>query len=221
MLRPRQSPVYRLPFTVHAFFVVLSVALTGNIASGKSTVTELFRRWGATIIDADALVREAQMPGTPVLAAIAQRFGPGVLHADGTLDRAALRSIVLNDPPGLAQLNAIVHPEVQRRRDELMQRAAERGDRIVVSDIPLLFEAADPTTFDAVVLVDAPLPIRRQRLLASRDLTPEDADRLLAAQLPADVKRPRSDYVIDNDGDMGVLERVARDVWKRLEARVG
>jgi dephospho-CoA kinase len=200
---------------------VLSVALTGNIASGKSTVTELFRRWGATIIDADALVREAQMPGTPVLAAIAQRFGPGVLHADGTLDRAALRSIVLNDPPGLAQLNAIVHPEVQRRRDELMQRAAERGDRIVVSDIPLLFEAADPTTFDAVVLVDAPLPIRRQRLLASRDLTPEDADRLLAAQLPADVKRPRSDYVIDNDGDLGVLERVARDVWKRLEARVG
>ncbi len=200
---------------------MLSVALTGNIASGKSTVTELFRRWGATIIDADALVREAQMPGTPVLAAIAQRFGPGVLHADGTLDRAALRSIVLNDPPGLAQLNAIVHPEVQRRRDELMQRAAERGDRIVVSDIPLLFEAADPTTFDAVVLVDAPLPIRRQRLLASRDLTPEDADRLLAAQLPADVKRPRSDYVIDNDGDMGVLERVARDVWKRLEARVG
>jgi dephospho-CoA kinase len=221
VLRPRQSPVYRLPFTVHAFFVVLSVALTGNIASGKSTVTELFRRWGATIIDADALVREAQMPGTPVLAAIAQRFGPGVLHADGTLDRAALRSIVLNDPPRLAQLNAIVHPEVQRRRDELMQRAAERGDRIVVSDIPLLFEAADPTTFDAVVLVDAPLPIRRQRLLASRDLTPEDADRLLAAQLPADVKRPRSDYVIDNDGDMGVLERVARDVWKRLEARVG
>ena len=200
---------------------MLSVALTGNIASGKSTVTELFRRWGATIIDADALVREAQMPGTPVLAAIAQRFGPGVLHADGTLDRAALRSIVLNDPPGLAQLNAIVHPEVQRRRDELMQRAAERGDRIVVSDIPLLFEAADPTTFDAVVLVDAPLPIRRQRLLASRDLTPEDADRLLAAQLPADVKRPRSDYVIENDGDMGVLERVARDVWKRLEARVG
>jgi dephospho-CoA kinase len=221
VLRPRQSSVYRLPFTVHAFFVVLSVALTGNIASGKSTVTELFRRWGATIIDADALVREAQMPGTPVLAAIAQRFGPGVLHADGTLDRAALRSIVLNDPPGLAQLNAIVHPEVQRRRDELMQRAAERGDRIVVSDIPLLFEAADPTTFDAVVLVDAPLPIRRQRLLASRDLTPEDADRLLAAQLPADVKRPRSDYVIENDGDMGVLERVARDVWKRLEARVG
>jgi len=110
---------------------------------------------------------------------------------------------------------------VQRRRDELLQRAAERGDRIVVSDIPLLFEAADPSRFDAVVLVDAPLPIRRQRLLASRDLTPEDADRLLAAQLPADVKRPRSDYVIDNDGDMGVLERVARDVWKRLEARVG
>jgi dephospho-CoA kinase len=198
---------------------VLSIALTGNIASGKSTVTELFRRWGATIIDADALVREAQMPGTPVLAAIARRFGAGVLHADGTLDRAALRRIVLNEPDALAHLNAIVHPEVQRRRGELMQRAAERGDRIVVSDIPLLFEAADPTAFDAVVLVDAPLPIRRQRLLASRGLTPEEADRMLAAQLPADAKRPRSDYVIDNGGDMAALERVARGVWDVLDAR--
>jgi dephospho-CoA kinase len=200
---------------------MLNVALTGNIASGKSTVTELLRRWGATIIDADALVREAQMPGTPVLAAIAKRFGAGVLHADGTLDRAALRRIVLNDPDALAQLNAIVHPEVQRHRDELMQRAAERGDRIVVSDIPLLFEAADPTAFDAVVLVDAPLPIRRQRLLASRGLTADEADRMLAAQLPADAKRPRSDYVIDNGGDMAALERSAREVWEALDARAG
>jgi dephospho-CoA kinase len=200
---------------------MLNVALTGNIASGKSTVAELFRRWGATIIDADALVREAQMPGTPVLAAIAKQFGAAVLHADGTLDRAALRRIVLNDPDALAQLNAIVHPEVQRHRDELMQRAAERGDRIVVSDIPLLFEAADPTAFDAVVLVDAPLPIRRQRLLASRGLTADEADRMLAAQLPADAKRPRSDYVIDNGGDMAALERSAREVWKALDARAG
>jgi dephospho-CoA kinase len=200
---------------------MLSVALTGNIASGKSTVTELFRRWGATIIDADALVHEAQAPGTPVLAAIASRFGSAMLRPDGTLDRAALRHEVMNNPAALADLNAIVHPDVHRRRDELMRRAAARGDRIVVSDIPLLFEAADPAAFDAVVLVDAPVEIRRQRLLANRDLSPSDAERMLAAQLPPNTKRTRSDYVIDNMGDLAALERAARKVWEALEARAG
>jgi len=200
---------------------MLNVGLTGNIASGKSTVTELFRRWGATIIDADALVREAQAPGTPVLAAIASRFGSAMLRPDGTLDRAALRHKVMNNPAALADLNAIVHPDVHRRRDELMRRAAARGDRIVVSDIPLLFEAVDPAAFDVVVLVDAPVEIRRQRLLANRDLSPSDAERMLAAQLPSNSKRTRSDYVIDNMGDLAALERAARKVWEALEARAG
>jgi dephospho-CoA kinase len=200
---------------------MLNVGLTGNIASGKSTVTELFRRWGATIIDADALVREAQAPGTRVLAAIASRFGSAMLRPDGTLDRAALRQKVMNNPAALADLNAIVHPDVHRRRDELMRRAAARGDRIVVSDIPLLFEAVDPAAFDVVVLVDAPVEIRRQRLLANRDLSPSDAERMLAAQLPSNSKRTRSDYVIDNMGDLAALERAARKVWEALEARAG
>jgi dephospho-CoA kinase len=198
---------------------MLNVGLTGNIASGKSTVTELFRRWGATIIEADALVREVQAPGTPVLAAIASRFGSAMLRPDGTLDRAALRHEVMNNPAALADLNAIVHPDVHRRRDELMRRAAARGDRIVVSDIPLLFEAVDPAAFDVVVLVDAPVEIRRQRLLANRDLSPSDAERMLAAQLPSNSKRTRSDYVIDNMGDLAALERAARKVWEALEAR--
>ncbi len=197
---------------------MLSVALTGNIASGKSTVSELFRRWGATVIDADALAREAQAPGTPVLAAIAARFGTEVLRPDGTLDRAALRHRVMGDPSALGALNAIVHPEVRRRRFELTRAAAARGDRIVVSEIPLLFEAADPTAFDAVVLVDAPVEIRRQRLLQSRDLSPDEAEQMLAAQLPTDVKRCRSDYVIDNIGDLAALETAARAVWEALLA---
>jgi dephospho-CoA kinase len=199
---------------------MLNIALTGNIASGKSTVSELFRRWGATIIDADELAREAQAPGTPVLGAIVERFGPGVLRPDGTLDRAALRHLVLDNPASLADLNAIVHPEVQRRRDQLARAAAAKGDGIVVSVIPLLFEAADPGAFDTVVLVDAPVEVRRQRLLESRDLSQDEADQLLAAQLPSDVKRPRSDYVIDNIGDLAALERSARAVWVALEARV-
>jgi dephospho-CoA kinase len=198
---------------------MLSVALTGNIAAGKSTVAELFRRWGATVIDADQLVREAQAPGQAVLKAIAARFGSELITEDGSLDRPALRAKVLADTRALADLNRIVHPEVHRRRLKLLDEARARGDRIVVSDIPLLFEADDPGAFDAVVLVDAPEMVRRARLLASRALTPAEADRMMAAQLSSTAKRARSDYVIDNDGDLPALERAARVVWEALLAR--
>jgi dephospho-CoA kinase len=198
---------------------MLSVALTGNIGSGKSTVAELFRRWGAIIIDADELAREAQAPGQPALARIAERFGAQMIRPDGSLDRAALRARVLSDARALAQLNRIVHPEVHRRRKQLLESARARGERIVVSDIPLLFEAADPAEFDAVVLVDAPERVRRERLLRNRSLQPDTVDRLMAAQLPAAEKRARSDYVIDNTGDLAALEQATSAVWKALLAR--
>jgi dephospho-CoA kinase len=198
---------------------MLSVALTGNIGAGKTTVAELFARWGATVIDADQLVREAQAPGQPVLQDIARRFGAELIRPDGTLDRAALRAAVLADPAALADLNRIVHPEVHRRRLELLGEARARSDRIVVSDIPLLFEVDDPGTFDAVVLVDAPEALRRARLLASRGLSSEEVGRMMAAQLSSTPKRARSDYVIDNDGDLAALERAARTVWEALLAR--
>ncbi|HSD30981.1 MAG TPA: dephospho-CoA kinase [Gemmatimonadales bacterium] len=198
---------------------MLNVALTGNIAAGKSTVIALFRRWGATIIDADELVREVEAPGTPVLAAIARRFGNEVVAPDGSLDRAVLRTKVLADPAALAALNALVHPAVERRRETLLDAARRRRDRIVVSDIPLLFEVLDPRRFDAVVLVDAPAAVRRARLRTLRGLTPEDADRMIAAQMPAEAKRARSQYVIDNDGTMQELEGRARAVYAELERR--
>lgn len=200
---------------------MLNIAVTGNIAAGKSTVSNLFRRWGATVIDADALVREAQAPGTAVLAAITQRFGADVVGGDGTLDRAALRRRVMGDPAALAALNAIVHPVVQRRRAELTTAAAVRGDRIVVSEIPLLFEVADPAEFDAIVLVDAPPDVRRRRLLAGRALPAAEADRMMATQQPAESKRARSNYVIENGGDLVSLEAQARRVWEALQARAG
>jgi len=198
---------------------MLSVALTGNIGAGKSTVAELFRRWGATIIDSDQLVHAAQQPGQPALGQIAARFGRGVINRDGTLDRARLRSIVLADPEALSALNAILHPEVHRRREELLAEAEARGDSMVISDIPLLFEAADPDEFDAVVLVDAPEEVRRRRVLQSRPLPESDLESLMSAQLPASFKRPRSDYVIDNEGDFQALERSAAAVWQALCAR--
>ena len=198
---------------------MLSIALTGNIGAGKSTVAGLFKQWGATLIDADQLVREAQAPGQPVLRDIATRFGAEVIFSDGSLDRAALRARVLADPVALADLNRIVHPEVHRRRLALLGDARARGDRIVVSDIPLLFEVDDPGGFDAVVLVDAPEMVRRARLMASRGLSPIEADRMMAVQLVSTPKRTRSDYVIDNDRDLPALEREARAVWEALLAR--
>lgn len=199
--------------------MTLSVALTGNIGAGKSTVAGLFERWGATIIDADELVRQAQLPGQPVLTRIAARFGRELITQDGSLDRPALRAVVLADPRALADLNGIVHPEVHRRRRELLGEARARGDRIVVSDIPLLFEVDDPGAFDAVVLVDAPEVVRRARLLGSRALSSEEVGRMMAAQLSSTPKRARSDYVIDNDGDLAAVERAARVVWEALLAR--
>jgi dephospho-CoA kinase len=198
---------------------MLNVALTGNIASGKSTVAELFRSWGATVIDADLLVRDAQAPGSPVLRAIAARFGQDLIDPAGVLDRRALRRRAMGDPAALADLNRIVHPDVLRRRAALEQEARSRGDRIVVSDIPLLFEAADPAAFDAIVLVDAPVALRRARLLAQRGLSAEDADTMLASQAPTGPKRERSTFVIDNDGDRAALEARARAVWAQLVAR--
>ncbi len=198
---------------------VLNVALTGNIAAGKSAVVELFKKWGATIIDADALAREAQAPGGAVLAAIAKRFGADVLASDGTLDRAALRAKVMGDDPALAALNAIVHPAVQQRRLELQRAARERGDAIVVNDIPLLFEVLDPSQFDAVILVDAPVPVRRSRLRALRGLSNEEADRMIAAQMSAERKRARSQFVIENAGTLAQLEKRAQAVFAELRKR--
>jgi len=203
---------------------MLNVALTGNVASGKSTVAKLFQRWGATIIDADELVREAQRPGSPALAALAKRFGSGVLQSDGNLNRPAVRALMLRDPAARAALNAIMHPLVQRRRDELIAEAGARGDRVVVSDIPLLFEAADPAAFDRVVLVDAPADLRLQRLIAERGFSETEARALMATQWPAERKRVwrgpggSAPIVIDNDGDLETLERRAREAWEKMIA---
>jgi dephospho-CoA kinase len=198
---------------------MLNVALTGNIAAGKSAVAELFRRWGATVLDADAIVREVQAPGGPVIRLIADRFGDAVVRPDGSLDRAGLRRIVMADAGAREALERIVHPAVYARRAELAAEAEARGDRIVVSDIPLLFESGDAGAFDAVVLVDAPEPVRLRRLMERRGLSETEAREMIRAQLPASAKRPRSHFVIDNDGDLAALERAASEVWRALVAR--
>lgn len=194
------------------------IALTGNVASGKSTVARLFVEWGATLIDADAIVRELQRPGQEVFARLLRRFGTGILDSDGTLDRSALRRLMLRDAAAKADLEAIVHPAVRARQVELITEARQRGDPIIVVDIPLLFEVGDPAAYDAVVVVDAPMTLRRHRLMEHRGLTADEADNLIASQMPATQKRERADIVIDNDGSRAALERGARAAWTSLES---
>jgi dephospho-CoA kinase len=196
---------------------MLLVGLTGNIASGKSTVAQLFGQWGATLIDADVLARQAVNVGTPAYHAIVERWGQSVTAPDGPIDRQELRQRVFSDSEQLEALNAIVHPEVQRLRDQLVDEARRRGDRIVVCDIPLLFERRLADQFDRIVLVDAPRPVRMERLVRDRGLETTEAMKMIASQMPAELKRARADYLIDNTGTPEELQARAREVWHALE----
>lgn len=198
---------------------MLKVGLTGNIAAGKSTVARIWRSLDATVVDADALARQAVEPGTPALARIVEEWGDEVVEAGGGLDRAALRAIVFADPGARERLEAIVHPAVAELRDEAYKAAAERGERLVVADIPLLFEAGLVDDFDAVVLVDAPEEVRLARLVGDRGMDPEEARRMIAAQMPSELKRARADFVIANTGTLMELERRSREVWTELQRR--
>lgn len=198
---------------------MLKVGLTGNIAAGKSTVASAWRELGATVIDADELSRQAVEPGTPAHAAIAAEWGTWVLEEGGTLDRAALRQIVFADPDARARLESIVHPAVAALRDDYFREAADRGEQLVVADVPLLFEVGMADEFDVVVLVDAPEETRLMRLVGDRGLEPDEARKMMAAQMPAELKRARADVVIENTRSLGDLQRRAKDVWAALVAR--
>ena len=195
---------------------MLLVALTGNIASGKSMVARLLVEHGATLIDADVLARDAVRNGSPGYDAIVERWGNAVLQPDGTLDRGALRRRVFERPDELHELNAIVHPEVERKRADLVAEARARGDRVVVCDIPLLFENNLVDGFDRIILVDAPRPIRLERLVRDRGLHETEAMAMIAQQMPADLKRARADFVIDNDGTRQALAKRVNEVWHAL-----
>ena len=204
---------------------MLLIGLTGNIASGKSTVARMLVARGASLVDADLLAREAVRVGTPAYDAIVRRWGMDVLAPDGVLDRPALRERVFAEPSELEALNAIVHPEVGRLREERVAEARSRGERMVVCDIPLLFERNLAGDFDYVILVDAPRPVRLERLVRDRGLRETDAMAMIAAQMPAELKRARADFVIDNVGTVADLERKVDAVWAELgqlaEAKVG
>ena len=200
---------------------MLVVGITGTVGAGKSTVGRLFERWGARRIDADRLAREAVAPGSPALEAIVDEWGGEVLADDGSLDRAALRERVFGDPEARERLEAIVHPEVRRLREERLREAREEGVEIVVGEVPLLFETGMAEAFDLVVAVDAPVEERRRRLRATRDLSRETFEAIESAQWAGERKRAAADLVIVNDGTPEELEEAAREAWRTIRSRAG
>jgi dephospho-CoA kinase len=207
------------PTHINRVRIVFNVALTGNIAAGKSTVAAIWRASGAWIIDSDVLARLAIAPGSEGFDRVVERWGTAVVSPSGELDRAAMREIVFRDPAERLWLESVVHPAVGRLREEEVAAASGAGFDVVVSDIPLLFESALEDRFDLVVLVDAPEELRRARIVETRGIDPESADRMIAAQMPSAEKRPRADIVIENDGTLADLKVIAERIWTTIEHR--
>lgn len=197
---------------------MITIGLTGGIGSGKSEVARLLAERGAVVVDADALAREAVEPGTPGLAAVVEEFGPEVLAADGTLDRARLAAVVFADPERRAVLEAIVHPYVGRRSQHLVARAGR--DAVLVYDVPLLVEKQMQGDFDLVVVVDVSPETQVRRLAAERGMSADDVRSRIAAQSTRDERLAVADVVIDNDTDEPSRESLRGQVdafWERLD----
>ena len=190
---------------------MLRVGLTGGIGSGKSTVAGVLASLGATLVDADVVAREVVEPGTPALAEIAERFGPGVLAPDGTLDRPALGRVVFGDPAALRDLEGITHPAIWRRTAELV--AAAPADAVVVHDMPLLVEKGMAGEYHLVVVVAASEEVRLRRLVDQREMAETDARARIAAQADDDARRAAADVWLPNEGPVDAVRMAVRRLW--------
>lgn len=197
---------------------MLYVGLTGNIASGKSEAATRFAEHGATIVDADILARDAVAVGSAAYARLVARWGPEILQPDGSLDREALRHTVFADKTQLDELNAIVHPGVNKLRRKIVAEARKRGDSVLIYVVPLLFERRLASEFDQIILIDAPKDLRLERLVRLRGISETDAANMIAAQMLAELKRARADFVIENDSSLDRLHEQVDSVWERLTA---
>jgi dephospho-CoA kinase len=195
---------------------LLRVALTGGIATGKSYVLDQLRQRGVACVDADALVRGVQTAGTEATAAIAARFGAGVLAADGSVDRAKLAPMVFGDADARRDLEAIVHPAVYRAISAALRGFERVGESIAVVDVPLLYETGAEKDFDRVIVTTCPVDMQISRLI-ERGLTEEEARERLAAQLPTERKIDRADFVIRTDGMFDETDRQVDTVLRALK----
>ena len=195
------------------------MGLTGGIATGKSTVAAMLRQLGATVIDADEATRAVEARGTEGLRLLAREFGPGIITPDGDLDRGRLAEIAFKDPEARQRLNAIVHPLVRQWMAERQQEAFQRGDPVVVLDIPLLFESRGAGAFETVVLVYAPEDLQVRRLVELRGMLEAQARARIAAQIPIEDKRRMATHVIENTGGMDDLQAQVEQLWVEIRAR--
>lgn len=193
----------------------MNIGLTGGIATGKSTAANLLVERGAILIDLDRIAREVVEPGQPALAQVVERFGQAVLREDGTLDRKKLGSIVFSDEAQRKALEEILHPAIRSVMKERMTLHESRNpDKLVVVDVPLLFESKLESYFEQIMLVYVPRDEQLMRLMKRDSLSPEEAERRLAAQMNIEDKKARADIVIDNSGDIDRTEEQI-DRWLR------
>ena len=194
---------------------MIRIALTGSIGMGKSTVAKMFERAGVPVFDADAVVRRLQGPGGGLVEKIGELF-PGTVRC-GTLDRECLAHIVLADPAKLKALEEIVHPAVRDSRDAFVAENPEA--RILIFEIPLLFETGSEKEFDKVIVVSAPPAVQRARVLGRTGMSPAKLDSILARQMPDEEKRARADFVIDTGSDLSTTEAQVSDILDCLGVR--
>jgi dephospho-CoA kinase len=193
------------------------IGLTGGIASGKSTVSALLVNKGARLVDADVIAREVMLPGHEVLAAAAKQFGKEILFPDGTLNRAKLGEIVFQDPVALQTLNNLTHPAIRQEiKDRMYSMEQEESKRLIIVDIPLLFESGLETLFHEIVVVYVPREMQIARLMERNRLSLEEAEARLNAQMDIEQKRNKADYIIDNSGDLAYTEQQVAVFWDRL-----
>lgn len=196
---------------------MLTVALTGGIASGKTTVAEMFDSLGVPLIDSDLLAHQALMPQGEAYQEVLAQFGPEILNDDHTINRSRLGAIVFGNSARLQLLNSIVHPAVIRNIDALVSEYRTQGHKVVLIDIPLLYEADKADDYDFVILVHIPVELQRKRLCdRNRELSGTEAERRIGAQLPIEVKADRADFVVDNSGTLEQTRAQVEKIWHIL-----
>jgi len=191
------------------------IGLTGGIASGKSTIAQMLVERGALLVDADAVAREVVQPGEPALEAIASSFGQAVLNENGTLNRAALGDIVFKDKELLHKLEAITHPAIRETMQRRIKKYAEsHPKKLVVADIPLLYETKQEHLYEGIMVVYVPVHIQCERLMERSGMTKDEAMRRIANQMDIEEKRKRADWVVDNSGSKQQSERQIEQFWQ-------
>jgi len=192
------------------------VGVTGGIATGKSIVTDRFRKLGAAVVSADELAREVVAPGGETLRLLVQRFGPTILREDGALDRAALGKRVFSDPQLRLELNRITHPAIARLAEERLEALKRQGIPLILYEAPLLFEAGAEGRVDVVIVVTASEAVQRQRLMARDGFDEAEAQARISAQLPQAEKVRRADFVVDNSGTLDQVSEQVNSLYARL-----